>query len=139
MASYKEVIVVDPATGKTLRRLAGFPEQVTAVAYSPDGSLAGAGGTPGRGGEVRVWDADGRGAQAIRGHADTILAVAWRPGNGFWAGEDDCLGCVQLLHDAVRCVIEGGDRYTDLVAAGIAAAERYMPRCFGSDCWSAGG
>ena len=81
VASYKEVIVVDPSNGKTLRRLAGFPEQVTAVAYSPDGKgLAGSGGMPGRGGEVRVWDAEGRERRVLRGHADTILAVAWRPG-----------------------------------------------------------
>ncbi len=80
VAGYKEVVVVDPATGKTLRRLAGFPDQVTAVAYGPDRSLAGASGTPGRSGEVRVWDAEGRERRAIRGHSDTILALAWRPG-----------------------------------------------------------
>jgi len=81
VAGYKEAVVVDPGTGKTLRRLAGFPEQVTAVAYASDGSLAAAGGTPGRGGEVRIWDAAGRERRVIRGHSDTILAVAWRPGS----------------------------------------------------------
>ena len=81
VASYKEVILVDPATGKTLRRLAGFPEQVAAVAYSTDGKLlAAAGGMPGRGGEVRIWDLAGRERQVIRGHGDVILSVAWRPG-----------------------------------------------------------
>ncbi len=81
VAGYKEVVVVDPATGKTLRRLAGFPDQVAAVAYSPDGkSLAGSSGTPGKGGEVRVWDAEGRERRVIRGHGDTILGLAWRPG-----------------------------------------------------------
>ncbi len=81
VAGYKEVVVVDPATGKTLRKLAGFPEQVTAVAYAADRSLAGASGTPGRNGEVRIWDAEGKERRVLRGHADTILALAWRPGS----------------------------------------------------------
>ncbi|WP_435008204.1 c-type cytochrome domain-containing protein [Tundrisphaera lichenicola] len=81
VASYREIILLDPATGKMLRKLAGFPDQVTSVAYASDGSIAGAGGTPGRGGEVRIWDGAGRERQVLRGHADTILAVAWRPGS----------------------------------------------------------
>ena len=82
VASYKEVVVVDPLTGKTTRRLAGFPEQVTSVGFSPDGRfLAGAGGSPGRQGEVRVWSTESWAeVQVLRGHADTILAMAWRPG-----------------------------------------------------------
>ncbi len=82
VAGYKEVVVVDPATGKARRRLVGFPDQVAAVAYSPDGkSLAASSGTPGRGGEVRVWDSDGNERKVLRGHGDTILAIAWRPGS----------------------------------------------------------
>ena len=82
VASYKEVIVVDPSTGKTKRRLAGFPEQVTSVGFSSDGKLlAGAGGMPGRQGEVRVWSVERwTETKILRGHADTILALAWRPG-----------------------------------------------------------
>lgn len=82
VASYKEVIVVDPSTGKTKRRLAGFPEQVTSVGFSSDGKmLAGAGGTPGRQGEVRVWSTESWAeTQVLRGHADTVLALAWRSG-----------------------------------------------------------
>jgi WD40 repeat protein len=80
--SYKEIILVDPSDGKTKRRLAGFPEQVTAVAFSPDGQyLAGAGGTPGRHGEVRIWKVGSWSEVAVlKGHADTVLAMAWRPG-----------------------------------------------------------
>lgn len=81
VAGYKEVILVDPATGKTLRRLAGFPEQVTAVAFAADRSVAGASGTPGRSGEVRIWDLDGKERRVLRGHSDTILAVVIRPGS----------------------------------------------------------
>ena len=81
VASYKEVIVVDPASGKALRRLAGFPDQVSAVAFEPGGSrLAAAGGSPGLGGEVRVWQVEGwKELRVLRGHADTALSLAWRP------------------------------------------------------------
>ncbi len=79
---YKEVVVVDPSNGKTKRHLAGFPEQVTAVAFSSDGKfLAASGGTPGRQGEVHIWAVESWSEiKILRGHADTILALAWRPG-----------------------------------------------------------
>ncbi len=82
VAGYKEVVVVDPKTGKTHRRLAGFPEQVTSVGFSSNGKhLAGAGGMPGRQGEVRIWSTESwTESNVLRGHADTILALAWRPG-----------------------------------------------------------
>jgi len=86
VAGYREVVVSDPATGKTLRRLGGFPDQVTAVAFHPDGTrLAGAGGAAGRQGEVHIWTRDGdawREAKTLRGHDDTVLALAWRPKSG---------------------------------------------------------
>jgi hypothetical protein len=82
VASYKEVLLVEASTGKTKRHLAGFPEQVTAVGFSSNGkSLAGAGGTPGRQGEVRIWSVESWSeTKVLRGHADSILALAWRPG-----------------------------------------------------------
>jgi WD40 repeat protein len=83
VAGYREVVVVDPATGRTETRLGGFADQVTSVAFHPDGlRLAGAGGVAGRQGEVRVWRLDGatwREAGILRGHDDTVLALAWRP------------------------------------------------------------
>ncbi len=82
VAGDREVLLVDPADGQTVRRLAGFPDQVTAVAFSPDGAhLAGSGGAPGRQGEVRIWETTSWGEiRVLRGHADTVLAMAWRPG-----------------------------------------------------------
>ncbi len=81
IASYKEVVVVDLDSGKTLRKLAGFPEQVASVAFSPDGKkLAASGGVPGRQGEVRIWETEKWGEiQVLKGHSDTILGIAWRP------------------------------------------------------------
>ena len=80
-AGYKEVVVVDPETGKTVRRLAGPPDQVASVAFSSDGSLlAAASGVPGQNGEVRIWEtAKWAEVAVLKGHADSILAIAWRP------------------------------------------------------------
>ena len=83
VAGYRELIVVDPATGRTVQRLGGMADQVTCVAFHPDGKrLAGAGGAAGRQGEARIWRLEGetwRESAVLRGHDDTILALAWRP------------------------------------------------------------
>ncbi len=85
VAGYREVLVVDPTTGRTEARLGGFADQVTAVAFHPDGlRLAAAGGQAGRQGELRLWQLDGathswRDSGILHGHDDTILALAWRP------------------------------------------------------------
>ncbi|MCA1685369.1 MAG: WD40 repeat domain-containing protein, partial [Planctomycetia bacterium] len=84
VAGYREVLVVNPSTGQTVQRLGGFPDQVTSVAFHPDGlRLAGAGGLAGRQGEVRLWGLEKgavwRESGVLRGHDDTVLAVAWRP------------------------------------------------------------
>jgi WD40 repeat protein len=51
------------------------------VAFSPDGKLlAAAGGLPGRGGELRIWDVEKRALlHTIAGHADCIYAVEFAP------------------------------------------------------------
>src|SRR5262249_48013105 len=58
-------------------RWPGTGGRIHGLAFSPDGLLfvtAGADAT------VRVWDAaTGREVRALRGHADTVQAVAWSP------------------------------------------------------------
>ncbi len=83
VAGFREVLILHPPDFRLARRLGGFADQVTAVAFSPDGRrLAAAGGTPGKGGEVRVWEAaTWAEPKVLRGHADSILALAWRPGS----------------------------------------------------------
>jgi WD40 repeat protein len=135
VASYKEVVLIDPASGKTIRRLAGFPEQVLSVAFSPDGRrLAGAGGAPGKGGEVRIWETQGwTETRVIRGHADVILSAAWRPGSNqiatasldrriiVWNGETgqsvrtlkhhaDIVNCVAYSPDGKRLASGSADK-----------------------------
>jgi len=82
LGSYKEVRLVEPESGKVAATLPGEAEDVRSVAFSPDGKLlAAAGGLPGRGGEVKIWDVETRAAlRSITGHADCIYAVAFAPG-----------------------------------------------------------
>lgn len=82
VASFREVLILHPGDGRLARRLGGFPDQVTALAFSPDGKkLAAAGGAAGKAGEVRIWEvATWAEPKVLRGHADTTLALAWRPG-----------------------------------------------------------
>lgn len=78
---YKEVRLIDPATGKLIATLPGHAETVRSVAFSKDGKLlAAAGGLPARKGEVKIWDVDQRKVVGtIDGHADCIYAVAFSP------------------------------------------------------------
>lgn len=81
LGSFKEVRLVEPATGKVIATLAGEAEDVRAVAFSPDGKLlAAAGGLPARGGEVKIWDVEKRSTlRTMAGHADCIYAVEFAP------------------------------------------------------------
>jgi WD40 repeat protein len=86
LGRYKEVILAD-ASGKTVATLPGHAEAVRALAFSPDGKwLAAAGGLPGRGGEVRIWDVDKRAeVRVLQGHNDCIYAAAFAPDSNLLA------------------------------------------------------
>jgi uncharacterized protein with WD repeat len=81
LGTFKEVRLVEPATGKIVATLPGEAEDVRAVAFSPDGKLlAAAGGLPARSGEVKIWDVAERAPlRTIAGHADCIYAVEFAP------------------------------------------------------------
>ena len=68
-----------PATPMPIHRLTGHAGKIAALAFSPDGQLlAAAGGSPGRFGEIKVWNAtDGSLVRTIRGHDDAIYALRW--------------------------------------------------------------
>jgi len=82
VGGYKEVRLVDSASGKPLATLAGHADYVRSLAFSPDGRmLAAAGGPPQRSGEVKIWDVQSH--QLLRtlvGHKDCIYSVDWSPG-----------------------------------------------------------
>src|SRR5262249_28104074 len=57
VAGYHEVLLWKADGSELVARLVGQAERIQSVAFSPDGqSLAVAGGSPGRFGEVQVWD-----------------------------------------------------------------------------------
>lgn len=57
--AFHEVLLIDTQNNQTVKRLVGLSERVQAVAFSPDSKrLAVTGGSPGRFGEVQVWDVD---------------------------------------------------------------------------------
>ncbi|MGN6133914.1 MAG: DUF1549 domain-containing protein, partial [Aureliella sp.] len=57
VSGFHEVLLVDATTWKLSKRLVGLSERIESVAFSSDSTrLAVTGGSPGRMGEVQVWD-----------------------------------------------------------------------------------
>ncbi|MCA9270229.1 MAG: WD40 repeat domain-containing protein, partial [Planctomycetales bacterium] len=87
ISGYHEVLLHDmhdPAkasTGSLVARLVGLSERIEAIAFSPDGAqLAVAGGSPGRMGEVQIWDvAKRRLTLSAPVTYDTVYGAAWSP------------------------------------------------------------
>ncbi len=78
---YHEVLLHSADGSKLLARLIGVSEQVRSIAFSPDGKwLAVAGGSPGRFGEVQIWDVDRRKLKSSTPVTfDTLSGVSWSP------------------------------------------------------------
>jgi WD40 repeat protein len=86
VAGYHEVLLykADGSEGDgpgLAARLVGLSERVQAVAFSPDGAyLAVAGGSPGRFGELQVWDVGRKKLKMSRSITyDTLYGVSWAP------------------------------------------------------------
>jgi WD40 repeat protein len=82
---YHEVLLWDVAAdGRAARlagRLIGMSERIQAVAFSPDGAkLAAVGGSPGRFGEVQLWDvAEQKLERSLLLGGDTLYGGGWSP------------------------------------------------------------
>ncbi len=78
---YREVRIIDPASGHVRRTLQGLADYARSIAFSPDGKrLIVGGGLPQQWGEIKIWDvATGNLLQAMRGHKDCIYSVAVSP------------------------------------------------------------
>lgn len=87
VAGYHEVLLHKPDGSGLVARLVGQSERIEAIAFSPDGSLlAACGGSPGRFGEVQIWDVAKRELKLSKvvGY-DTIYGVSFAP-NGKLVG-----------------------------------------------------
>ncbi|WP_425619428.1 WD40 repeat domain-containing protein [Anatilimnocola sp. NA78] len=87
IAGYHEVLLHKPDGSGLIARLVGESERIEAIAFSPDGTmLAACGGSPGRFGEVQIWDIAKRELKLSKmvGY-DTIYGVSWSP-NGKLVG-----------------------------------------------------
>ena len=73
--------VIDPSTRAVIRRMTGPAGNVNAIAFAPDGkTLFSASGENGLFGEVKQWQvADGTLVRTLRGHRDTLYALAISP------------------------------------------------------------
>jgi WD40 repeat protein len=81
VGGYREVRLIDAASGKVQATLSGHADFVRSIAFSPDGKMiAAAGGEPQIGGEIKIWDVDTHLLlRTMRGHKDCIYSVAWSP------------------------------------------------------------
>ena len=81
VAGYHEMLLHQADGSGLVARLVGLSERIQAVAFSPDGKrIAAAGGSPGRFGEIQVWDVNSKKLKlAVTVTADTLYGVSWSP------------------------------------------------------------
>jgi WD40 repeat protein len=81
VSGYHEVLLHKADGSGLAGRLIGLSERVQSLAFSPDGkSLAVAGGSPGRFGEVQVWDVARKKLKTSASLTfDTLYGVSWSP------------------------------------------------------------
>jgi WD40 repeat protein/mono/diheme cytochrome c family protein len=94
LARLGEVELRSAESRAVVRTLGGHAGPVNAAAFSADGAvLAAAGGEPGVGGEVRLWNvADGKLLKTFKGHEDAVYSLALAPdGKTFATGGYDHL------------------------------------------------
>ena len=79
VSGYHEVLLHKADGSGLVSRLVGLSERINAVAFSPDGTqLAVAGGSPGRFGEVQIWDLEKKRLRlSIPATFDTVYGVSW--------------------------------------------------------------
>lgn len=81
VGGYHEITIWNPADGALLRRIGNVEQRVFGLAYSPDGTLlAVAGGEPGVGGGVRLYDPNtGAIVKDLASTADCAFDVQFNP------------------------------------------------------------
>lgn len=81
VSGYHEVLLQNADGSGIAGRLVGMSERIESLAFSPDGKLlAVAGGSPGRLGELQVWNvAERKLAYSISVSYDNVYGVSWSP------------------------------------------------------------
>ncbi len=79
VTGYHEVLLHKGDGGGLVGRLVGLSERIQSLAFSPDGKmLAAVGGSPGRFGEVQIWDVERRKLKvSVSMTFDTLYGVSW--------------------------------------------------------------
>jgi WD40 repeat protein len=81
ISGYHEILLHNSDGSGLVARLVGLAERVESLAFSPDGKLlAATGGSPGRFGEIQIWDVAQRTLRLSQSLThDTIYGVSWSP------------------------------------------------------------
>ena len=81
VSGYHEVLVFETKDWSLKHRLIGLSERIESAIFSPDGKkLAVAGGSPGRRGEIQVWDTEKMKLVLSKGLLyDTLYGASWSP------------------------------------------------------------
>src|SRR5262249_54553978 len=84
VSGYHEVLVHNADGSGLVARLVGTSERIESVAFSPDGKrLAVSGGSPGRFGEVQVWNVKSKRLKlSLPVTFDTVYGVSWSSDGG---------------------------------------------------------
>lgn len=79
ISGFHEVLLQRADGSELIARLVGISERIQALAFSPDGKwLAVAGGSPGRFGEIQIWNVADRKLQVSKSVTfDTTYGVSW--------------------------------------------------------------
>ena len=90
----------DATTGKEIRTFEGPTNQVSSVAFSPDGTrLASAGGNKNHG-ELKLWDvATGKEVLTFKGHRRHVWSVAFSPDGKLLASGSSDLDIADILDE----------------------------------------
>ncbi len=98
VAGYHEVLLHRADGSGTEARFVGLSERIQSVRFSPDGKkLAVAGGSPGRMGEIQVWDVAMKKLDVSASVTfDTLYGASWSPDNKLIAfgGSDNSLRAI---------------------------------------------
>ncbi|GIW95885.1 MAG: hypothetical protein KatS3mg110_3926 [Pirellulaceae bacterium] len=105
ISGYHEVVIRSSDGQQLLARLVGLSERIESIAYSPDGQrLAVTGGSPGRLGELQIWQVAEK--QLLLSKIidyDTLYGVSWSPDGSLVA-----FGCPD--HTARAVMAETGEQ-----------------------------